>query len=384
MHDELAEAVNSNKWKADGTIHIPISNRSLAGIQPQANRHIVTYGGRSYIVFSWLNQDELEALGYLASADSSAYKNGADGGKAEKFANEGLKLVREWTKPNLSGGCRQYQKLTVFQKLLEAEFLLLLSYLNCAKGQWRVANEFLDQAATIYDNVGDALPINKRYAVMYLRGVILQGTGDLVGALDIYQSPLLSLEGNQRSSTTATSKITSSHFADSDVTHNFCILAAMNSAFIMQSPNHPQHNRVPSLMKSLDAVVQSCGNKYIQAHFSFMVSALSGTTLTLKHYLKSAMEAGKAIGSAQTTALALIFMSERLFKGNVEEQALKCAKASSAQTRRWGDPMWLHVTAGLEAQSLEVNGYEEEGRKKMVDAEAAWEALPERVKTATS
>jgi hypothetical protein len=96
------------------------------------------------------------------------------------------------------------------------------------------------------------------------------------------------------------------------------------------------------------------------------------------------MEAGKAIGSAQTTALALIFMSERLFKGNVEEQALKCAKASSAQTRRWGDPMWLHVTAGLEAQSLEVNGYEEEGRKKMVDAEAAWEALPERVKTATS
>ena len=387
MHDVLFAATNSDNWSKDGHIYLPISKRSMAGIQVQANKHVVEKSGGHCIVFSWLSADEVEALGYLFSADSSAYKNGADGGKAEKFAKEGLKLARASTSSTLSNGQRQSQKASLFQKLLEAEFLLLLTLMRCSKGRWQAASDTLREISTISEDLGDLFPVNMRYALLYLRGVILQGTGNLTAALQVYQSPLFSF-GPQDPSFTSSSKtsnqIITSYFADSDVTRNFSILAAMNSAFIIQSPGHPQYRRLSPLIKSLDPAIQSCGNKYIQAHFSLLVSVLSGTTLTVKQYLKSAMEAGKAIGSAQTTALALIYMQEKLFKGVVEEQALKCARAASAQTKRWSEPMWMHVAAGLEAQALEINGFEADAARRTEEAEAVWETLPEDVKRATA
>ena len=386
VHDVFNTASESPNWKDDGSILIPVSKRTMAGIQTQSNKHVIERNGKFYLAFSWLSKDEVEALGCLFSAESSAYKNGSDGGKAGRFVEAGLLMVRAWAKPGLTTGLRQSERVSTFQKLLEAEFLLLLSFLQCSRGQWEAANSTLAQASAISEEFGEAFPINMRYALLYLRGVTLQGTGNLTAALQVYQSPLFSFAPQQSSSASASkasNKIESSHFADSDVTRNFSILAAMNSAFIIQAPGHPQQNRLSPLIKSLDTAVQSSGNKYVQAHFSLLISILSGTTLTFKQYLRSAMEAGKAIGSAQTTALALIYMQEKLFKGVVDEQALKCAKAASHQTRRWGDPMWMHVTAGLEAQAMEINGLEEDARKRKQQADEGWELMPEGVKRAT-
>jgi hypothetical protein len=385
MQDVFHKTTSSDNWKSDGSIYIPVSKRTMAGIQVQANKHVVEKSGGHCIVFSWLSNSEVEALGFLFCADSSAFKNG-DGGKAQKFVNEGLQLVRAWSKPTLSNGSRQSQKASLFSKLLEAEYLLLLGFIRCFKGLWQAANDTLAEVSVFSEGLGDLFPVNMRCALLYLRGVILQGTGNLTGALQIYQSPLFDLTPQQSPSpniSSASNQIINSYFADSDVTRNFSILAAMNSAFIIQPPTHPHHNRLSSLIKTLDPAVQSCGNKYIQAHFSLLVSVLSGTTLTVKQYLKSAMEAGKAIGSAQTTALSLIYMQEALFKGVVEEQALKCAKAASAQTKRWGEPMWMHVAAGLEAQSLEINGFEDDAARRKSEAGAMWETLPEKIKQAT-
>ncbi|ETI23040.1 hypothetical protein G647_04836 [Cladophialophora carrionii CBS 160.54] len=387
MVEVLDQIAKDGNWRADGSIYIPLSKQTVAGIDLQAHKHVIERNGKYYIVFSWLGMEEVEALAYLFSADSSAYKNGIDGGKAEIFTTEGLSGVRALAKPSLTAGYRQSERVHAFQKLLEAEFLLLLSFLQCSKGQYNAANKSLGEVSTISEAIGDAFPLNMRYAMLYLKGVILQGTGDLVAALQVYQSPLFNLTPQQSSSSAVSSvsnRKTSSWFPDSDVTRNFSILAAMNQAFIIQAPNHPQHNRLSSMIKSLDGAVQTCGNKYIQAHFSLLVAVLSGTTLTVKQYLKSAMEAGKAIGSAQTTALALIYMQEKLFKGVVDEQALKCAKAASQQTRRWGSPMWMHVTAGLEAQALDINGYENEARRRKQEGEAGWETLPEAIKSASA
>ncbi|EXJ63096.1 hypothetical protein A1O7_03541 [Cladophialophora yegresii CBS 114405] len=387
MVEVLDQIAKDNSWRDDGSIYIPMSKQTVGGIQLQAHKHVVERDGKYYLVFSWLGMEEVEALAYLFSADSSAYKNGIDGGKAEIFATEGLSGVRALAKPSLTAGYRHSERVHAFQKLLEAEFLLLLSFLQCSKGQYDEANRGLGKVSTISEAVGDAFPLNMRYAVLYLRGVILQGTGDLVTALQVYQSPLFNLTPQQSASSavsSASNRKTSSCFPDSDVTRNFSILAAMNSAFIIQASNHPQHNRLSSLIKSLDGAVQTCANKYIQAHFSLLVAVLSGTTLTVKQYLKSAMEAGKAIGSAQTTALALIYMQEKLFKGVVDEQALKCAKAASQQTRRWGSPMWMHVTAGLEARALDINGYEDEAKRRKQEGEAGWEILPEAIKSASA
>ncbi|KAL2432510.1 hypothetical protein ABEF95_012101 [Exophiala dermatitidis] len=395
LHTVLYESIDSPNWRDDGFIRVPVSKRSLAGIQLQADGHIVERDGKYFLTFSWLGKEEVEALGFLFSADSCAFKNGADGGKAERFAQSGLSVLRSWGDSVPGAGHQQSQGTYMFRKLLEAQFLFILCFMQCAKGLWSAATDILAQATTISEQLGDTFPVNMTYCLLYLKAAILQGTGNLTAALEIYQSPTFSLGssrpwlGSDASKTATTTTTTqrrpgSTYFAESDARRNFCILAAMNAAFIVHYPRHPQHNQLNYLIKSLDAAVQNSGNKYIQAHYSLLVSVLSTTTLTVKQYLRSAMEAAKAIGSAQTTALALIYMQEKLFKGTVDEQGMKCARAASHQVKRWGEPMWAHVAAGLEADSLEVNGHAKEAQERRAEAESGWGLLPEKVRASAT
>lgn len=386
LHHVLYEAIDNPNWRDDNFIYIPASQRSMAGIQLQGNGHVIGRNGQYFLAFPWLGKEEVEALGFLFSADSCAYKNGADGGKAERFAASGLSVLRSWGHSTPVAGYQQSQGTHIFRRLLEAQFLFLLCFMQCSKGIWKAAHETLAQITKIAEEMDDAFPPNMRYSLAYLKGAIQQGTGNLTAALEIYQSPTLKLTSLQASTsdgTKAPQYRSSSYHADSDVRRNFCILAAMNTAFIIHHPRHPQHNQLNYLIKSLDSAVQGCGNKYIQAHYSLLVSVLSTTTLTVKQYLRSAMEAAKAIGSAQTTAIALIYMQEKLFKGTVDEQGMKCARAASHQVKRWGEPMWAHVAAGLEADSLEVNGHAKEAQERRTEAEAGWDVLPDRVKSST-
>ncbi|OAP56842.1 hypothetical protein AYL99_08954 [Fonsecaea erecta] len=383
MQDALVEAVSHPNWRGDGLIYIPVSRKAVAGMQLHGNGYVIEKNGKYHIPFSWLGTDETEALGFLFSAESSAYKNGADGAKAERFLDSGLSVLRALGMPSLKAGYREYQRQITSQKITEAGFLLLLVFLQCSKGLWPAANDTLDKAHAISQDLGDALPVNMKYCLLYLRGAVLQGTGDLTAALQVYQSPLFDLNTPQTSPSAGSgtsNRIANSHHADSDVTRNFSILAAMNSALIIYNPAHPQHKRLSSLIKTLIPAVQNCGNRYIRAHFMLLESILSTNTLAEKQLLRQAMDEGKAIGSAQTTALALIYMHDQLYKGTLEKPALKCAKAAGHQARRWGQPMWMHVAAALEAQTLEIFSFPDEARKRQDEADASWERLPKGVK----
>ncbi|KIX93658.1 uncharacterized protein Z520_10564 [Fonsecaea multimorphosa CBS 102226] len=383
MQEVLFQAVGHPNWRDDGLIYIPVATKAVAGMQLHGNGYVIERNGKYHIPFSWLGKEEAEALGFLFSAESSAYKNGADGGKAEKFVDSGLSVLRALGMPSLKAGYRESKRQFNSQRLAEAEFLLLLVFLQCSKGLWQAANESLDKLHAISQDMGDDFPVNLKYCLLYLRGVILQGTGDLTAALRVYQSPLFNIgtQHNSPSTGPGTSRqISNSYHAESDITRNFSILAAMNSAMIIRNPAHPQHNRLSSLIKTLNSAVQNCTNRYIKAHFALLESILSTNTLAEKQYLKRSMDEGRAIGSAQTTALALIYMQDQLYKGMVDEQALKCAKASSFQTKRWGQPMWMHVAAGLEAQALDIHGFPKEAQKKKDEAEAGWQRLPKGIK----
>ncbi|KAL6242685.1 hypothetical protein RBB50_010331 [Rhinocladiella similis] len=383
MQDVLYESVGDPNWRDDGFIYVPVSRRTIAGVQIQGNGHVVERGGKCFLTFSWLSKVQVEVLGYLFSAASTAYKSGMDGGKAEKFALEGLSDVQKWGRPKLSAGYQQAHRVYTFQKLVEAQYLFLICFMRCARGLWQEANDLLISIEAIALEVGNNFPLNMKAALVYLRGAVLQGTGNNTQALEIYQSSTLNFEQKHTAPPTKRDidyQISTSYHAESDITRNFGILAAMNSAFILRDPHHPQHNRLSYLVNSLNSAVQQCGNKYIQAHYLLLVSILASTTLTAKQYLKSSMEAAKAIGSTQTSALTLIYMQEKLFRGTVDEQALKCARAATHQVRRWGDPMWMHVVAGVEAEALEVNGYMADAQQRRADADAGWEKLPQRIK----
>lgn len=386
LQDVLYEAISHNNWRDDGLIHIPISKRSLAGIQVSTHGHIFEKNGKYFMRFLWLLKEEAEALGFLFSADSAAHKNGHDG-KGEKYAKTGLALVRGWQRPGFSENYEQSDRAFIGNNLLEAQFLFLIAFMQCSKGRWERADRVVAELSRISENIGDNFPSSMMAGMLYLRGVILQGMGDTAAALAIYQSDTLRLVSQHNATAQGLKthqRISRAYYTDSDATRNFRLLAAMNSAFIIQNPQHPQHHQLSALLSNIRPVAENAANKYIQAHYSLMVSILSTTTLTVKQYLKSAMDAGKATGSTMTTALALIYMQQKMFRGTVDEQALKCARAASHQTKRWGEPMWTHVAAGLEAEALEINGFPADAVKKQSEAETLWDALPERVKNVKS
>ncbi|KAK5061453.1 hypothetical protein LTR84_007996 [Exophiala bonariae] len=382
VQNVLYEAIGHNNWRDDGFIYLPISKRSLAGVQVSTNGHIFEKNGKHFMGFLWLLKEEAEALGFLFSADSAAHKNGHDG-KAEKYAKTGLALVRGWQRPGIAENYEQSDRAFIGNNLLEAQFLFLIAFMQCSMGKWERAERVIAELSRISESLGVNFPSSMVSGMLYLRGVILQGMGDTTAALTVYQSDTLRLVLQHTTPTQGLKthqKISHAYYTDSDATKNFRLLAAMNSAFIIQNPQHPQHHQLSVLLSNIRPVAENSANKYIQAHYSLMKSILSTTTLTVKQFLKSAMDAGKATGSTMTTALALIYMQQKMFRGTVDEQALKCAKAASHQTRRWGEPMWIHVAAGLEAEALEINGFPAEAAKKETEAESLWDELPERVK----
>lgn len=386
LQDVLYDAIGHNNWREDGHIHLPISKRSLAGVHVSTSGHIFEKNGKHFMGFLWLLKEQAEALGFLFSADSAAHKNGYDG-KAEKYARNGLALVRGWQHPGLSEKYEQSDRALIGNALLEAQFLFLLAFMQCSKGRWEKADQGVAEISRIAESLEDNFPSSMMSGMLYLRGVILQGLGDTTAALAVYQSNTLRLVPQQSATThglKSHQRISHAYYTDSDATRSFRLLAAMNSAFIIQNPHHPQHHQLSSLLSNIRPMVEGTANKYIQAHYSLMVSILSTTTLTVKQYLKSAMDAGKATGSTMTTALALIYMQQKMFRGTVDEQAMKCARAATHQTKRWGEPMWTHVAAGLEAETLEINGFPAEAIKKKSEAEALWDGLPERVKNVKS
>jgi len=379
LHDVLYDAIGNTNWRDDGLVYLPISKRSLAGLHVSSNGHIFEKDGKCLMGFLWLLKEEAEALGFLFSADSAAHKNGHDG-KAEKYAKNGLALVRGWQQPVLADSYEQSDRSFIGHKLLEAQFLFLLAFMLAAKGRWDRADRAVAEISQIAETLGDSFPTSMTSSMLYLRGIILQGLGDTTAALAVYQSGPLALVPQQNTTAAIHHRISRAYYPDSDATRNFRVLAAMNAAFIIQNPRHPQHHQLSSLLSAIRPIAEGSANKHIKAHYSLMVSILSTPTLTVKQYLKSAMDAGKATGSAMTTALALIYMQQKMFKGTVDDQAIKCARAATHQARRWGDPMWTHVAAGLEAESLEINGLMADAMKKKVEADSLWDGLPELVK----
>ncbi|KIW26879.1 uncharacterized protein PV07_06673 [Cladophialophora immunda] len=383
MQQSLFQTVEDPNWRDDGVMYIPVATKAVAGMQLHGNGYVIERNGKYHIPFSWLGKEETEALGFLFSAESSAYKNGSDGGKAEKFAENALSCIHALSMPSLKGGYRESKRNLTSRRLAEAQSLLLLVYLQCSKGLWQEADKSLEKAHAISQEMGNAFPVNMKYCLLYLRGVMLQGTGDLTAALQVYQSPLFNLDSQHNSDSTEpgpSNEISNSYHAESDITRNFSLLAAMNSAFIIYNPANPQDQALLSLIRTLMTAVQSCGNRYVKAHFAFLETIVSTNMLAGKQYLKNSMDESRAIGSAQITALALIYMQDRIYKGVLHEQAMKCAKACSCQTRRWGQPMWMHVAAVLEAQALEIQGFSEQAQKKKDEAEASWQRLPDGVR----
>lgn len=390
MQKSLYQILAQPGWTEDGVVYIPLSRRSLNGVALQDQGVISERAGKPTLTFSWLSKADVEILGYLLSAVSVSYKNGADGGKAEKFVSEGLEALRSLRNDDATLLATSSRLPGYLARLgtLECHLILEKVFLLCSRGSWVKASEALSEFDQVSKGLANELSTEMYATAQYLEGIIQQGSGNLTAALEIFQSKLFSLSMSKDPSQSTAAKKPSrppsglhTNVHQSESLRSLSVLAALNKAFITHPPSHPQNSQLPQLLQTLEPLIHSGHNKHLQASYSLLLAVLSDNSiLKQKQFLNNALQTAQSIGNAQIPGLTLALMQDKFFKGVVGEQAVKCAKAASHQARRVGDPLWQAVNLNMEGECLQVQGRFDEAIKVKSEAARVWKELPEAVK----
>ena len=384
MQQTMDQIVDDLNWQDDGSLYLPLSKRSVNGVQLSSNGLVSERNGKPVLTMKWLPRGDVYALGYLLSTFSVAHKNASDGHKAEKFLEEGLRLIRtNLTSAETVPDClAASSERATWRRILECQCLLQRTFLLCDRSDWGPARVTLDEVDLIGHDLGAAYPPELNCIARYLDGTIYQGTGDLANALSIFQSTSFEIPPT----TNKTSR--------NDTIRDTSLLAALNTILIIHPPSHPSHHLLQPLLAKITPFLRNntSSSPVLQSAHSLIVSILTGLSpgegsadpfsetstpiLRTKQHLGAALATARQIGNAQITSLSLALMTDRFFRGVVGEQAEKSAKASSAMARKSGNMLWTSVCDGMLADSLAIQGKRGAAEKSRDDAVRVAESLP--------
>ncbi|KAL2815920.1 cohesin loading factor-domain-containing protein [Aspergillus granulosus] len=369
LQDLMDARLGDSIWRADGSFSIPLSGKSAGPSSIDTGDILQVQNGTLLLSFSWLPQHDLYALCYFLSSITLSCKNSYDGRKAEKFLQEGVRMLRgnfqspqEITESLVSANRRVEWRRTLFCNLLIQQV-----FLACGRTDWDLASrtlkELQQETQALKDNFSSAIQCLMQYAT----GTIAQARGDLDSALTAFQSPILSLSSSF------------SKTARNDPHRDVAILAAINIVLILRDPAHPSHSHLPNLLSTLDSFCRASPNKYIQAAYYLLCATVqTDSTIQTKQYLQQALQSATAIGNSQITCMTLTFMSWKYFRGVVGEQAEKSARAGQVMAKKASDRLWGSVTDEILADTLErqgkrdeANGVREEGHRIMMGLPSA-------------
>ncbi|KAL2828267.1 cohesin loading factor-domain-containing protein [Aspergillus cavernicola] len=369
LQDLMDERLTDSNWRADGSFSIPLSGKSAGPSSMDTGDILQVQSGTLLLSFSWLPQHDLYALCYFLSSITLSCKNSYDGRKAEKFLQEGVRMLKgnfrtpqEITESLVNANRRVEWRRTLFCNLLIQQVSLA-----CGRTDWDLASRTLNELQQETQAFGDDLPGAIQCLMEYAAGTIAQATGDLQAALSAFQSPLLSLSSSF------------SKTARNDPHRDISILAAINTVLILREPSHPYHFHLPSLLSTLESFCRASPNKYIQAAYYLLCATVqTDSTIQTKQYLQQALQSATAIGNSQITCMTLTFMSWKYFRGVVGEQAEKSARAGRAMAKKANDRLWVSVTDEMLAETLErqgkgeeANSVREEGNRVMIGLPSA-------------
>ena len=94
LHSAIDSIVARSDWAIDGTVLLPMSPKSLNGVNLHAQDIITSKNGVPYLCVHWLPKDDVYGFSYLLSAMAAAHRNNIDGHKAEHFVLESLKAYK--------------------------------------------------------------------------------------------------------------------------------------------------------------------------------------------------------------------------------------------------------------------------------------------------
>ncbi|KKA27061.1 hypothetical protein TD95_002460 [Thielaviopsis punctulata] len=352
LQDRMDEMQSSGDWNgAASVLFIPIKRQgSLAHIS-EDTASIVSPGQAEgdvdYLAFSFVTRVELMVLIMTFSGIAVSLQPTTAPPKSLEFWKEAMETLDRWE----SDGAVDTQPAPTMQEALRRAnwrshircYLLIVSGLFAAThSRWSPVQESIDRLQTVLDTKGDS---TVDILALYLRGIYLQGTGDLDEALKVFNDPRFEIStiGGTRST-----KL------------DIAILAALNKIWIMQHPQISRSGEVSALLSILEPICMNHPDLEIQTVYNLAVATIITEPPQSLSQIKTSMHASlsgsKLTHNKHCLAIALNVMRSKLFEHVMGEQALKSAKAAAAQAKRAGNLLWMSVAEGMLAQSHEVMG----------------------------
>ncbi|RAH42941.1 uncharacterized protein BO95DRAFT_455411 [Aspergillus brunneoviolaceus CBS 621.78] len=376
MQDMMDERLNDSNWRDDGSFSIPLSGKSAGPSSIDTGDILQVQSGTLLLSFNWLPQHDLYALCYFLSSITLSCKNSYDGRKAEKFLQEGIRMVKGSFKApqEITESVVNANRRVEWRRTLYCSLLVQQVFLACGRTDWDLATKTLHELRQEALGLGGQLPETIKCMMDYASGAIAQATGDLDAALQVFQSTTLSLH----SSSTTTSK-----GARNDPRRDLAILSALNTVLILSEPSHPSHHQLPAILATVEPFCTSSPSKYIQAAYYLVCATVqTESTIQTKQHLQQALQSATAISNSQITCMTLTFMSWKYFRGVVGEQAEKSARAGRAMARKANDRLWVSVTDEMLAETLERQGKNEEALGVREEGHRVMNGLPAALRRA--
>lgn len=94
MQTLMDQKINDPHWRDDGSFSIPLNGKSVGPSSADTGDILQVENGTLVLTLNWLPQHDLYALCYFLSSVTMSAKNSHDGRKAEKYLEEGLRMIR--------------------------------------------------------------------------------------------------------------------------------------------------------------------------------------------------------------------------------------------------------------------------------------------------
>lgn len=387
VHDET-------KWARDELLRLRINPFSFKGVPIQEGGFFEESDGKHYIVLSWMTKSEIEAIGYLVKGVSLTSLNHHFKGRGERYLLEGYKIPSTEIPdpPKSENGYQPNKPITIKQHelvelshLLAAHFQLEAALMFIPRGLLKKASASLLNAEDHLNQLTRSAPVLLLATMDYIRGCIHQTSGELDMAIRYYQSENLRLSPKQNQNSAQNKSVNQQNQA---ALQELQILAAMNIAFIIKEPTHPQNQHFQPLFDTITSHISPSSPKTMSSIYNILVTALPNSTmLQSKQLLSGVMTIAREMRDQQLTTLTLTLIQEKFFRGGVQHsQAIKSARAAAHQVKtKWGNPLWAVIASTMDVESM-VLQQDSERREEILgrveEVKKTWSLVPTQVREA--
>ncbi|KAK1778980.1 cohesin loading factor-domain-containing protein [Copromyces sp. CBS 386.78] len=311
-------------------------------------------GAFDYLVLSALGKQESFAMAYIFNGIVALYKS-TTLGRSSTIWTEAVRLLED---KNSGSGLKPLPDALAHAQWAKgaSNYAQILIGLQAATlSDWRKVKTCLDALGTAQQPEGFLDVLN-----LYLTGVFKQGTAKLGEALATWKDPRFAMDRN------GIPQNNTSHIAS-----ELCVLAALNRIWIMQSPAHSNDGDTAQLLEFLRPLCEDNPDLDIRIVYNLVLASITlDPPLPInqvKQHMKLSLNGAQNTSNTHFLSIALNIMRNKLFENVVGEQALKSARAGTAQAKKSGNLLWMSVAEGMLAQSLEQQGLKEEAEKTRKD-----------------